>query len=102
MTNQSLRRETAERLRQAVASETYEDAHTALADYRRLVDAAVADCPPDGPPAELAREADELMHWLLQVARAGRAQTSHQIDQVSAVLHYLQQARQAPGWQAEG
>lgn len=103
MTNDSLRGETVERLRQAVASEAYEDAQTALADYRRLVDAAVAGWPPDGPPpAKLAREAGELMQWLLQVTRAGRAQTSHQIDQVSTVLHYLHQARQAPAWQAEG
>lgn len=103
MTNDSLRRETVERLRQAVASEAYEDAQTALANYRRLVDAAVADWPPDGPrPDELRREAGELMQWLLQVARAGRAQISYELDQVSAVLHYLQRARQAPVWQAEG
>jgi len=103
MTNDSLRRETVERLRQTVASEAYHDAQTALAEYRRLVDAAVADWPPDGPPpAELAAEADELMRWVLQMARSGRSQTSHAFDQVSTVLHYVRRDRQAPAWKTEG
>jgi hypothetical protein len=103
MTNDSLRRETVDRLSQNVASEAYHDALTALAEYRRLVDAAVADWPPDGPPpAELAEEANELMGWVLQMARSGRSQTSHAFDQVSTVLHYTWRDRQVPGWKTEG
>ena len=101
MTNESLRQETVKRLRQAVVSEAYDDVQAVLAEYRRHVDEAVAAWPPDGPPpVELAREADELMCYVLQVARAARAQTSYTLDQVSTVSHYLHH-QQPPTWKVE-
>jgi len=103
MENEILRRETAARLRQAVASEAYEDVHTLLGDYQRHVERALASRPADDPPlVELAREAGELMQWTLEVVRAARARARDQLDQASAVLRYRQPASQAGTWKIEG
>ena len=103
MSSETLRDETITRLRQAVAVEAYEDVHAALAEYRLHVDKALAALPPDaGPPVELAREADDLMQWALQVVRSGRARTRDQLDQVSAVLNYRYPRPQFSTWKMDG
>ena len=103
MTNENLRREAAERLRRAVASEAYDDVETALADYRREVEAAVsAWSSPEPPPTEVVREAMDLTNWALRVVRCSRARTRDKIEQVSTVLHYSTPASPPPRWKLEG
>ena len=97
MTEKTGYREAAARLRHGVVSGDYGDVAIALADYRREVDAAVAD----GHTA-LAGEAAELTRWALQVVQAARETTRHQYDQVSAVLRYHQPAQSDPTWKMEG
>jgi hypothetical protein len=102
MTNENLRKEAAERLRRAVASEAYDDVQTALKDYRREVEAAVsAWSSPEPPPLEVVREAMELTNWALRVVRASRARTRDKIEQVSAVLRYRTLASPPPRWKLE-
>jgi len=97
------RRAAAARVRQVVAAEDYEGVEMALADYRRHVDAAFASWPPDAPPpTELAREADELLHWALLVVRSARARARDQLDQASAVLGYCHPDLPKPHWKIDG
>jgi len=103
MTSETLRHEAAGRLRQAVEREAYDDTQLALADYRRHVEEALAAWPQDGPPpAELARETDELMQWALLVARTARARTRHQLEHVTAILRYCQPFPQVRAWKIDG
>jgi hypothetical protein len=101
--NESQRIQAAARLRQVIAAEDYEGVATALADYRRQVEASLASCPPGSrPPVELAREADELMHWALQVVRSARTRARDQLDQAAAVLGYCHPAPPVPTWKIDG
>lgn len=101
--HETSRREAAAKLRQVVAAEDHENVEGALAEYRRQVDAALANWPPDAPPpAELAREADELMHWALQVTRSARTRARDQLDQAAAVLGYCHPSKPAPTWEIDG
>jgi hypothetical protein len=103
MTSETLRHETAERLRKALTSHSYDNAQAALDDYRQLVEAAVAAHPPGAPPpAELAQEVDDLMQWSLRVVRVTRAQTRDQLDQVSAALRYFSPAPPTQTWKMDG
>jgi hypothetical protein len=103
MISETLRHETADRLRKALTSRAYDDAHSALDDYRRLVEAAVAAHPPGAPPpAELAQEVDDLMQWSLRLVRVTRAQTRDQLDQVSAALRYFSPASHIQTWKMDG
>jgi hypothetical protein len=103
MINENLRREAADRLRRAVVSEAYDDVQTALADYRREVEAALAAWSSnEPPPLEVVREAMELTNWALRVVRSARARTSNKLEQVSAVLRYRMLASPAPRWKLEG
>jgi hypothetical protein len=103
MTRETLRQETAERLRKALTSQAYADAQAALDNYQELVEAAVAAHPAGAPPpAELAREVDELMQWALRVVRVARAQTRDQLDQVSATLRYFAPAPHIQTWKMDG
>lgn len=103
MTTEAMRNETAERLRKALVAEAYDDAQAALAEYRRHVDAALTAHPVDAPPpAELAREASDLMEWALRVARVSRAKTRDQLEQVSAVLRYLSPSPDVRTWKLDG
>jgi hypothetical protein len=102
ISHETSRQEAAARLRQVVAAEYYEGVETALAGYRRQVEAALANWPPDAaPPVELAREADELMHWALQVVCSARALARDQLDQASAVLGYCHPTPPAPTWKID-
>lgn len=101
--SETLRQESATRLRTVVAAEDYDGVEAALADYRRHVVATLASLPPDAPPpAELAREADELMRWALLVVRSARARARFQLDQAAAVLGYFHPAPPAPTWKIDG
>ena len=72
-----------------MASEAYDDIRGALAEYSGHVEAALASLPSNAPAlADLAREADELMQWALQVMRASRTRHCDQLQQVSAALSY--------------
>lgn len=103
MTSETLRHETAERLRKALTSRAYDDAQAALDDFQRLVEAAVAAHPPGAPPpAELAQEVEDLMQWSLRVARVTRAQTRDQLDQVSAALRYFSPVPPTRTWKMDG
>jgi hypothetical protein len=103
MEPETLRQEAAARLRQVVAAEDYENVEAALAGYRRHVEAALANWPPDAsPPTDLAREADELMHWALQVVRSARTRARDQLDQAAAVLGYCHPSPSAPTWKIDG
>jgi len=103
MTSESLRQETAERLRKALTSCAYDDAQAALDDYRQLVEAAVAAHQLGAqPPTELVQEVEDLMHWSLRVARVTRAQTRDQLDQVSAALGYFSPAPHTQTWKVHG
>jgi hypothetical protein len=103
MEPETSRLEAAARLRQVVAAEDYENVEAALAGYRRQVEAALANRPPDAPPpAELAREADELMHWALQVTRSARTRARDQLNQAAAVLGYCHPSPPAPTWKIDG
>jgi len=103
MINETLRQQTAERLRKALTSQAYDDAQAALDDYRRLVEAAVAAHAAGAPsPAGLAQEVDDLMQWSLRVVRVARAQTRDQLEQVSAVLRYFSPAPPSRTWKVDG
>jgi LPS O-antigen subunit length determinant protein (WzzB/FepE family) len=103
MTSETLRQKTAERLRMALASHAYDDAQAALDNYRELVEAAVAAHPAGAPPpAELAREVNDLIEWALRVVRVARAQTRDQLDQVSAALRYFAPASHVQTWKMDG
>jgi hypothetical protein len=103
MTNNTLRQRAADRLRRAVTREAYEEVQTAIADYRREVEATIAAWHADEPPpVEVVREAMDLTKWALHVVRAARARTSDKLDQVSAVLHYSAAAPPRPTWKLEG
>ena len=89
MTGDTRRRETAARLRHAIAAGTFDDAQAELAGYRQHVDLALAHRPPNAPPPlELAREAEDLMQWALQTVHAARARALEQVDQISALRRY--------------
>lgn len=91
MQNEIERQQTASRLRRAVATEAYDDVPRLLEEYRAQVERALACHPPGEPaPAELAREAGELMRWALEVMLASRARTRDQLDQAKAALRYGQ------------
>lgn len=103
MSNESLRQQAANRLRRAVTREAYDEVHTAIAEYRREVEAAIAAWQPDEPPpVEVVREAMDLTKWALHVVRAARARTSDKLDQVSTVLHYRAASPPRPIWRLEG
>ena len=102
MISETLRHETAERLRKALTSHAYDDAQAALDDYRQLVEAAVAAHAAGAhPPTELAQEVDELMQWALRVVRVARAQTRDQLDQVAAALNYFSPASPSRAWKMD-
>jgi len=103
MSNDTLRQQAADRLRRAVTREVYDEVQTAIADYRREVEAAIAAWRPDEPPpVEVVREAMDLTKWALRVVRAARARTSDKLDHVSAVLRYRAAAPPRPTWRLEG
>jgi hypothetical protein len=103
MSNPDLRREAADRLRRAVVAEAYDDVETALTDYRREVEAALAAWSPiQPPPRAMVREALDLSNWALRVVRSARAHTSDKLEQVSAVLRYRALAPTMPRWKLEG
>ncbi len=103
MISETLRQETAERLRKALSYEAYDDAQKALDDYRQLVEAAVAAHPAGAqPPTELMQEVDDLMQWALRVVRVARAQARDQLDQVSAALRYFSPAPHIQTWKVDG
>jgi hypothetical protein len=103
MTGETLRQETAERLRKALTSRAYDDAQAALDDYRRLVEAAVAGHPFGAqPPTELGQEVEDLMQWSLRVVRVTRAQTRDQLEQVSAALGYFSPVPHTKTWRVHG
>ena len=103
VSHETSRLEAAAKLRQVVAAEDYENVEAALAGYRRQVEAALANWPPDAPPpAELKREADELMHWALQVVRSARTRARDQLDQAAAVIGYCHPSKPAPTWKIDG
>jgi len=103
MTRETLRYEAAERLRKALVTEAYDEAQAALAEYRRHLEASLASHPVGAPPpAELAREARELMEWALRVVRVARARTRGRLDQVSAVLRYLSPSPDIRTWKVHG
>jgi hypothetical protein len=103
MSSEILRHEAVARLRHAVATEAYDEVQSALAEYQRHVEAALAARPPDTPPpAELAGEADELMQWALQVVRSARVRARDQLDQLAAVLGYQYPAPRVYTWKMDG
>jgi phosphoribosyl-ATP pyrophosphohydrolase len=103
MSSETLRQETAERLRKALTSQAYDDAQAALDDYRKLVETAVATHAAGAqPPTELAQEVDDLMQWSLRVVRVARAQTRDQLEQVSAALRYFSPAPHVQTWKVDG
>jgi hypothetical protein len=102
MTNEGLRHDAADRLRRAVVAEAYEQVDTALADYRREVEAALAASSNEPPPRAIVREALDLTNWALRVVRSARAHTSDKLEQVSAVLRYRTLAPTMPRWKLEG
>jgi hypothetical protein len=103
MSTDILIHESATQLRQAVAAEAFDSVQTALADYRRHVEAVLADWPPDAPPlTELAQQADELMQWALQTIRCSRARTRDELEQVSAALGYHGHAPLVHTWKVDG
>jgi hypothetical protein len=103
MSSETMRQETADRLRKALTSRAYDDAQAALDDYQRLVEAAVAAHPAGvQPPTELAQEVDDLMQWSLRLSRVTRARTREQLDQVSAALRYFSPAPPTQTWKMDG
>jgi hypothetical protein len=103
MTTETLRQETADRLRKALTSQAYDDARAALDDYCQLVEAAAAAHPAAAQPgAELAQEVNDLMQWSLRVVRVARAQTRHQLEQASAALSYFSPAPHIQTWKMQG
>ncbi len=103
MTNERLRQQAADRLRRAVTREAYDEVQTAIADYRREVEAALAAWNRDEPPpVEVVREAMDLTKWALRVVHAARARTSDKLNQVSAVLRYRAAGQPGPTWRLEG
>jgi len=103
MSSQASIHETANQLRQAVATEAFDRVQTALEDYRRTVEAVLARWPADAPPpAELARQADELMQWALQTVRCARARTRDDLEQVAAALGYHGHSPLVHTWKVDG
>lgn len=103
MSSDILAHETDTQLRQAVASEAFDCVQAALADYRRHVEAVLADWPADAPPpVELARQADELLQWALQTVHCARARTRDDLEQVSAALGYHGHAPLVHTWKVDG
>ena len=103
MIDDTLRQQAADRLRRAVTRESYDEVQTAIADYRREVEAALAAWNRnEPPPVGVVREAMDLTNWALQVVRAARARTSNKLGQVSAVLRYRGAAPPRPTWRLEG
>ena len=103
MTSEYLRQQAADRLRRAVTREAYEEVQTAVAEYRREVEAALAAWHAgEPPPVEVVREAMDLTKWALQVVRSARARTSDKLDQVSAVMRYRPDTPPRPIWKLEG
>jgi hypothetical protein len=103
MSRDTLVHETATRLRQAVTSEAFDSVQAALADYRRHVEAVLADWPPDAPPpVELARQAEELLEWALQAVRCARARTRDDLERVSAALGYHGHTPLVHTWKVDG
>jgi len=95
--------ETVTRLKQAVASEAFESVEEALADYRRHVESVLAAWPADASPVvELARQADELMQWALQMVRCSRTRTRDDLQQIAAALGYLGHSPLAHTWKVDG
>ena len=98
-----LANESAKRLREAVASEAFDSVQTALADYRRHVEAVLSNWPPGAPPPmELTQQAEELMQWALQAIRCTRARTRDELEQVSAALGYHGHAPLVHTWKVDG
>jgi hypothetical protein len=103
MTSEYLRQQAADRLRRAVTREAYEEVQTAVAEYRREVEAALAAWHAgEPPPVEVVREAMDLTKWALQVVRSARARTSDKLEQVSAVMRYRPDTPPRPIWKLEG
>lgn len=93
----------AQRLRQAVTSGAYDDVEAAIADYRKNVDAEMSDAQPhERLPHDVAREADELFQWALQVVRAARSQGQDQCDRFFAIQRYRHPDKQVRTWKVDG
>src|SRR5260370_17369749 len=89
MSSDILAHETVTQVKQAVASEDFDSIQTALAGYRRHVEAVLANWPPDAPlPVELAQQAEALMQWALQAGRCSPAPTPHDLGQVAPPPRY--------------
>ena len=103
MRKETLRQEAANRLRRAVTREDYNEVQTAVADYRREVEAEIAAWQRDQPaPVDVVREAVDLTRWALTSLRAARARNGQKLDQVSAVLRYHSPAQARPTWRLDG
>ena len=103
MSSESAVRETANQLRQAVATEAFDNVQAALEAYRRRVEAVLAELPPDAPPPiELAQQADELLRWALQTVRCSRARTRDDLEQVAAALGYHGHSPLVHTWKVDG
>ena len=103
MSDPNPRQQAADRLRRAVTREAYEEVHTAIADYRREVEAAVAAWRPgEPPPVDVVREAMDLSNWALHTVRAARARTGDKLNQVTAVLRYRIATPARRTWKLEG
>lgn len=103
MSSESAVHEIANQLRQAVATEAFDSVQVALADYRRRVEAVLAELPADAPPAiELAQQADELLRWALQTVRCSRARTRDDLERVAAALGYHGHSPLLHTWKVDG
>ena len=103
MSSESAIHETANQLRQAVATEAFDNVQAALEAYRRRVEAVLGELPPDAPPPiELAQQADELLRWALQTVRCFRARTRDDLEQVAAALGYHGHSPLVHTWKVDG
>ncbi len=103
MSSESAVHEAANQLRQAVATEAFDNVQAALEAYRRRVEAVLAELPADAPPPiELAQQAHELLRWALQTVRCSRARTRDDLEQAAAALGYHGHSPLVHTWKVDG
>ena len=97
-------RQAGDRLRKAVASESFAEAQACVAEYSRAVTEAAGKLPPgDGRALETVRQAVGLLIWAERAVRASRGHTGNELARVSASRAYRTGAlRREPSYRLEG
>jgi hypothetical protein len=91
------------RLRAAVEAGEFGPALALVPEFRRELDAALADLPPGGAAAAaIAAEARDLLEWARRSALCGQSHLAAQLEALAGLNAYTGARRERGLWEVEG